>query len=123
GPVRMMFPKMFVRACEIIQILGAGGLVAVPSYAELSGPAAADVETYAQAANADAPSRVKLFRLAFDAAVSSFSGRQQLYERYYSGDPVRLAGALYTLYDKDPHTSRIAQLLEDLENCARRGRE
>ncbi len=36
--VRMMFPKMFVRACEIIQLLGAGGLVAVPSYAELSGP-------------------------------------------------------------------------------------
>ncbi len=28
--VRMMFPKMFVRACEIIQTLGAGGLVAVP---------------------------------------------------------------------------------------------
>jgi len=55
--------------------------------------------------------------------VSSFSGRQQLYERYYSGDPVRLAGALYTIYDKDPHTRRIAQLLEDLENCARRGRE
>src|SRR5204863_39639 len=96
--VRMMFPKMFVRACEIIQILGAGGLVAVPSYAELSGPAAADVATYAQAANADAPTRVKLFRLAFDAAVSSFSGRQQLYERYYSGDPVRLAGALYAMY-------------------------
>lgn len=113
--VRMMFPKMFVRACEIIQILGAGGLVAVPSYAELSGPAAADVETYAQAANADAPTRVKLFRLAFDAAVSSFSGRQQLYERYYSGDPVRLAGALYALYDKDAPIARIHQMLDDLE--------
>jgi 4-hydroxyphenylacetate 3-monooxygenase len=55
--------------------------------------------------------------------VSSFSGRQQLYERYYSGDPVRLAGGLYALYDKDPHTSRIAQLLEDLENRGRGGRE
>src|SRR5436190_10785462 len=41
--VRMMFPKMFIRSCEIIQLMGAGGLVAVPSYAELSGPAAADV--------------------------------------------------------------------------------
>jgi len=112
--VRMMFPKMFVRACEIIQLLGAGGLVAVPSYAELSGPAAADVETYAQAANADATTRVKLFRLAFDAAVSSFSGRQQLYERYYSGDPVRLAGALFTLYDKDAPIARIHRLLDGL---------
>jgi 4-hydroxyphenylacetate 3-monooxygenase len=113
--VRMMFPKMFVRACEIIQTLGAGGLVAVPSYAELAGPAAADVATYAQAANAAAPTRVKLFRLAFDAAVSSFSGRQQLYERYYSGDPVRLAGALYTLYDKDAPVARIHQMLDELE--------
>jgi 4-hydroxyphenylacetate 3-monooxygenase len=113
--VRMMFPKMFIRACEIVQTLGAGGLVAVPSYAELSGPAAADVATYAQAANADAPARVKLFRLAFDAAVSSFSGRQQLYERYYSGDPVRLAGALYTLYPKDEPVARIHRLLDELE--------
>jgi len=31
--VRMMYQKMFVRMCEIIQILGAGGLVAVASYA------------------------------------------------------------------------------------------
>src|SRR5580693_5632709 len=46
--VRMMFPKMFVRACEIIQLLGAGGLVMVPSYAELSGPVAEDVRLYSQ---------------------------------------------------------------------------
>jgi 4-hydroxyphenylacetate 3-monooxygenase len=113
--VRMMFPKMFVRMCEIVQILGAGGLVAVPSYAELAGPAAADVGTYFQAANADAATRIKLFRLAFDAAVSSFSGRQQLYERYYSGDPVRLAGTLYGLYDKDAHIDRIIAMLDELE--------
>ena len=113
--VRMMFPKMFVRMCEIIQLSGAGGLVAVPSYAELDGPAAGDVTTYFQAVNADAATRIKLFRLAFDAAVSSFSGRQQLYERYYSGDPVRLAGTLYGLYDKDAHIDRILEMLDDLE--------
>ena len=32
--VRMMYAKMFRRSCEIIQTLGASGLVAVPSYAE-----------------------------------------------------------------------------------------
>jgi 4-hydroxyphenylacetate 3-monooxygenase len=113
--VRMMFSDMFRRACEIIQILGAGGLVAVPSYAELGGPASADVSTYFQAANTDAPTRIKLFRLAFDAAVSSFAGRQQLYERYYSGDPVRLAGTLYGLYDKDTHIDRVLAMLGNLE--------
>jgi 4-hydroxyphenylacetate 3-monooxygenase len=81
----------------------------------LSGPIGKDVETYFQAANADSRYRIKLFRLAFDAAVSSFSGRQQLYERYYSGDPVRLAATLYDIYDKAPHVDRIANLLDDLE--------
>jgi 4-hydroxyphenylacetate 3-monooxygenase len=114
--VRMMFPKMFVRACEIIQTLGAGGLVSVPSYAETESPMWGDVERYFQAANADARARIRLLRLAFDAAVSSFAGRQQLYERYYSGDPVRLAGALYSLYDRDAYVQRIWQLLDGLEN-------
>ena len=47
--------------------------------------------------------------------VSSFAGRQQLYERYYSGDPVRLAGALYAMYEKDAPVARIHQMLNDLE--------
>jgi 4-hydroxyphenylacetate 3-monooxygenase len=113
--VRMMFPKMFVRACEIIQTLGAGGLVSVPSYAETTSAVWPDVERYFQAANADSRSRIKLFRLAFDAAVSSFAGRQQLYERYYSGDPVRLAGTLYSLYDRNGYMQRIWHLLDSLD--------
>lgn len=113
--VRMKFPGMFIRMCEIIQIVGAGGLVAIPSLAEFEGPQAANVETYFQAANADSRSRIKLFRLAADAAISAFSGRQQLYERYYSGDPVRIAGQQYDLFDKDPYIERIWSMLEDLE--------
>ena len=59
----------------------------VPSYAELDGPAAVDVTTCFQAANVDAKTRIKLLRLAFDAAVSSFSGRQQLYGALLFGRP------------------------------------
>jgi 4-hydroxyphenylacetate 3-monooxygenase len=113
--VRMMFAKMFVRMCEIVQTLGAGGLVAVPSYAETRGDAWPDVERYFQSANADARSRIKLFRLAFDSAVSSFSGRQQLYERYYSGDPVRLAASLYAMHGHDAATAHITHILDQFE--------
>src|SRR5258708_36113286 len=105
---------MFIRMCEITQILGAGGLFTVPSYAETASPMWPDVEKYFQSANSDSKERIKLFRLAFDAAVSSFSGRQQLYERYYSGDPVRLAGTLYALYDKDTHIDRIVAMLDEI---------
>ena len=115
GAVRFMFPQLFRRACEIIQNLGAGGLFMLPSFAEIEGERADDVERYFQAANADARTRIKLFRLAYDAAVSGFSGRQQLYERYFAGDPVRSAGFLYQGYDKEPHIDRIHKLIDDLE--------
>src|SRR5262245_34621370 len=120
-PVRLMFPQMFHRMCELIQLLGAGGLVAVPSLAEFDGPRKADAEKYFQAANADARDRTRLFRLAFDAAVSGFAGRQQLYERFYSGDPVRLAGSLYARYDKEPYIKRIDAMLEELDGRTRGG--
>jgi hypothetical protein len=53
------------------------------------------------------PSRL---RSRYSPAASSF------YERYYSGDPVRLAGTLYGLYDKDTHIDRIIGMLDDLES-------
>jgi 4-hydroxyphenylacetate 3-monooxygenase len=115
---RMLMPKLFPRMCEIIQLLGAGGLVSVPSHAEWGGEARADIETYFQAANAGSEARIKLFRLAFDAAVSSFSGRQQLYERYYTGDPVRLAGVLYSRYPKAPFIDRVWDMLGSVETAA-----
>jgi 4-hydroxyphenylacetate 3-monooxygenase len=115
---RMNFPKMFIRCCEIIQLLGAGGLVAVPSNAEFGGDVKHLVEKYYQSANSDAQHRVRLFRLALDASMSTFSGRQQLYERYYTGDPVRLYGTFYNMYKKEPFYQRIDEVLEDMARRA-----
>jgi 4-hydroxyphenylacetate 3-monooxygenase oxygenase component len=89
--VRTMFPELYPRLVEIIQILGASGLVMVPGHAELTGERADDVERYYQGANIDAERRIQLFRIAWDVSCSSFAGRQTLYERYFSGDPWRLA--------------------------------
>ena len=57
--------------------------------------------------------------------MSSLSGRPQLYERYHSGDPVRLAGTLYGLYDydKDTHIDRIFAMLDDLDARESAGRK
>jgi 4-hydroxyphenylacetate 3-monooxygenase oxygenase component len=89
--VRTMFPELYPRLVEIIQIMGASGLVMVPGHAELAGERADDVERYYQGANVDAERRIQLFRIAWDVSCSSFAGRQTLYERYFSGDPWRLA--------------------------------
>ncbi|MFM1815973.1 MAG: hypothetical protein RLZ98_2668 [Pseudomonadota bacterium] len=110
--VKFLFPPMFRRACEIIQNIGAGGLFMVPSHAMLESELAGEVERYFQAANVDARERIRLFRLAGDASLTSFSGRQQLYERYFGGDPVRSATGLVKAFDKEAAGRRIASLLD-----------
>jgi len=113
--VKFLFPPRFRRACEIIQIIGAGGLFMVPSFAMLERELAPEVERYFQAANVDARERIRLFRLACDAALTSFSGRQQLYERYFAGDPVRAQAAYANAFDKGRSIARITGLLDRWE--------
>jgi 4-hydroxyphenylacetate 3-monooxygenase len=117
--IRFLFPQMFARRTEAIRIIGAGGLFMVPSLAEFDGERAEDVRRFTQAANADARTRTALFRLAYDATLSSFAGRQQHYERYFAGDPVRAATFHYKSYDKAPYLERIKAILADLDERAR----
>ena len=62
---------------------------------------------YFQSVNASSSERIKLLRLAFDASLSSFAGRQRLYEQFYTGDPMRTQALLFNMYDKDTHIERI----------------
>ena len=36
-------------------------------------------------------------------------------DQYYPGDPVRLAGTLYGLYDKTSYIDRVVAMLDELE--------
>ena len=60
----------------------------------------------------DACNRIALFRLAWDMALCAFGSRQVLYERFFFGDPVRMASALYTSYDKEPYKRRVQAFLD-----------
>ncbi len=113
--VKFMFPPQFRRACEIIQTIGAGGLFMVPSFKMLDSDLSPEIEKYFQAANIDSHERIRLFRLACDAALTSFSGRQQLYERYFAGDPVRSSAGYANSFDKEPSITRITALLDRWE--------
>jgi 4-hydroxyphenylacetate 3-monooxygenase len=115
---RNLFPRLYPRMVEIIQQIGASGLVAMPVEADLKGPLAADVKHYYQAARAEAFDRIPLFRLAWDASLSSFASRQVLYERFFFGDPVRMAGALLA-----SHRSEILERAERVSAFVRQGRD
>jgi 4-hydroxyphenylacetate 3-monooxygenase len=116
GPLdaaRNLYPKLYPRFVEIIQQLSASGLMATPTEADINGPMGPAIERYFTAARAGARDRIALFRLAWDTAVSSFGSRQALYERFFFGDPVRMAGALFNSYDKQPYMDRVRAFIRE----------
>lgn len=112
---RNLWPRVAPAFSGILKQTGASGLMAIPPEAILESPARADVDRYYQAKLADARERIGLFKLAWDAAGSSFGGRQDLYERFFFGDPVRMASAYYAWYDKEPYKERVKELLHRKE--------
>jgi 4-hydroxyphenylacetate 3-monooxygenase len=108
---RNLFPKLSQRFPEILRKLGASGLMATPTEADVTGPAAGDIDTYLQAATLTGAERVRLFRLIWDTCASAFAGRQTLYEYYFFGDPVRMAGAYVASYDTTPYIGRVRDFL------------
>lgn len=108
---RNVFPKMYPRMVEILQLLSSSGLMMIPPQTAFDSAIGPDIERSLAVANLDAHERVRLFRLAWDIACSAFGGRQTLYERFFFGDPVRMASALYGIYDKQPLMDRVRQFL------------
>ncbi len=115
---RNLFPRLYPRMVEIIQQIGASGLVAMPTEQDLKGPLVEDIRKYYQAARAEAFDRIPIFRLAWDAALSAFASRQVLYERFFFGDPVRMAGGLVT-----GHNAQIQQYAEKVRAFVKQNRD
>ncbi len=110
---RNLFPRLYPRMVEIIQLLAASGLMALPTEADLKNPSLAPlIDKYFQAARADARERIKLFHLAWDVAASAFGSRQVLYERFFFGDPVRMAGAMFAAHDRAAYMERVRDFLD-----------
>ncbi|MGA2410495.1 MAG: 4-hydroxyphenylacetate 3-hydroxylase C-terminal domain-containing protein, partial [Candidatus Binataceae bacterium] len=90
-------------------------LMAAPSEADFASPLRPDLERYLGTAGATARDRVALCRLAWDVAGSAFAGRQVLYERFFFGDPVRMASALVDNTDLNALIARVDDFLKRTE--------
>jgi 4-hydroxyphenylacetate 3-monooxygenase len=108
---RNWYPRLSQRFPEILRQLGSSGLMALPTEDDAFGAAREDVERFLQGAAIDGVDRVRLFRLAWDTCLSAFAGRQTLYEYFFFGDPVRMAGALVASYDREPYKERVRAFL------------
>jgi 4-hydroxyphenylacetate 3-monooxygenase len=108
---RNLYPRTYPRLVEIVQQIGASGLVAMPTAADVHGPLAEEIGKYFQSARLEAHDRIPLFKLAWDASLSAFATRQVLYERFFFGDPVRMAGRVFQTHDRTPYMERVRAFL------------
>jgi 4-hydroxyphenylacetate 3-monooxygenase len=112
---RNLFPRLYPRLVEIIQLNSSSSLMATPSEADFESPLLPEIERYFGTSGAPAKDRVALYRLAWDVVGSAFGGRQVLYERFFFGDPVRMASALVDATDLKPLVKRIEDFLKRVE--------
>lgn len=105
------FSKIYARLTEIIQLIGASGMITLPTEKAFHSAIRNDLNQYLQAATKPAEERVKIFRLAWDLTMSSFGTRQTQYERFFFGDTVRLASELYFTYPKKEYVEAIYTFL------------
>ncbi|MGE7950007.1 4-hydroxyphenylacetate 3-monooxygenase, oxygenase component [Lysinibacillus sp. NPDC093688] len=106
-----IFPKIYPRFTEIIQLVGASGMITLPTEKAFHSIIRNDLDFYLQGATKTAVERVKIFRLAWDLTMSSFGTRQTQYERYFFGDPIRLSSDLYKKYPKNEYVKVISNFL------------
>jgi len=102
GPLQALryhIPRFYERMVRLTQVLGAGGILANPTQADLDSEIGGDIRRYYRGADRDAEAKIRLSKLAWDATGTQFGQRQLQYERYYAGDPVRTGASLYTMQD------------------------
>ncbi|WP_078411718.1 4-hydroxyphenylacetate 3-hydroxylase family protein [Priestia abyssalis] len=115
--IRGMLPKMYPRAIEVLQTIGAGGLLMSPTGADFDNPElCADFDKYyAGRAGISGEERVRLFKLAWDLCGEAFGQRLLQYERYYTGDPIRKRAIFYNQY-KQTHSFPMVDEALNAEN-------
>ena len=103
----------YPRMIEILQLLGSSSFMLTPErgrFQRSAGrPTSSSISTTDTTAARD---RVKLFRLAWDVAGSSFGSRQVLYERFFASDPLTRARALAAIYPKSEAMERVLDFLQ-----------
>lgn len=107
-----IYPRIYPRFTDIIQLLGASGLMAIPTENDFNSAIRQDLDQYLQSKSNVALQRVKLFRLAWDLTMSPFGTRQTLYERFFFGDPIKVSSEFYQTYNKQTYVQRVKDFLQ-----------
>ncbi|MBU5267337.1 4-hydroxyphenylacetate 3-monooxygenase, oxygenase component [Virgibacillus proomii] len=109
---RNWFPRVYPRMAEIVRILGASGLMGIPTYKDFENEEIGPILHRAmQGKNVEGYERVQIFRLAWDLTMSAFGTRQTHYEYYFFGDPIKMGMAYFDKYDKETYKAQVREFL------------
>ena len=111
--VRYHLPRFYERMVQVVQVIGAGGLLISPTHDDLRSDIGGDIDAYYRGAGVDAERRIHLAKLAWDATGTQFGQRMLQYERYYAGDPVHVAATLYQRQNVDELMGLVDRALSD----------
>ncbi|HLR62830.1 MAG TPA: 4-hydroxyphenylacetate 3-monooxygenase, oxygenase component [Lentibacillus sp.] len=118
---RNWYPRIYPRLAEIVRILGASGLMGIPTHADFHHEEIGPILHRAmQGKNVEGYERVQIFRLAWDLTMSAFGNRQTHYEYYFFGDPVKMGMAYFDKYDKESYKEKVRAFL-DRQNVSKPG--
>lgn len=110
---RNWYPRIYPRLVEIVRILGASGLMGIPTQADFNheeiGPI---LDRGLQGKHLNGYERVQLFRLAWDMTLSAFGARQMHYEYYFFGDPIRMGMTYFNGFEKEQYKDFVADFLK-----------
>ncbi|MBS4178949.1 4-hydroxyphenylacetate 3-monooxygenase, oxygenase component [Lederbergia citrea] len=110
---RNWYPRIYPRIVEILRILGASGLMGIPTQADFENEEiGAIIHRGLQGKNLEGYERVQLFRLAWDITMSAFGSRQMHYEYYFFGDPVRMGMTYFEGFEKDQYKEMVNEFLK-----------
>ena len=109
--IRYHLPRMYERIVKVVQVIGAGGLLINPTHDDIVSEVGPDIAAYYRGAGIDAESRIHIGKLAWDATGTQFGQRMLQYERYYAGDPVRVAATLYLRQNVDELLAMVKRAL------------
>ncbi|WP_181347868.1 4-hydroxyphenylacetate 3-monooxygenase, oxygenase component [Thalassobacillus sp. CUG 92003] len=114
---RNWYPRVYPRIAEILRILGASGMMGIPTEADFHnediGPL---LDRALQSKNLQGYERVKLFRLAWDVTMSAFGSRQTHYEYYFFGDPIKMGMTYFEQFDKEPYKAYVQEYLNSIKS-------
>jgi 4-hydroxyphenylacetate 3-monooxygenase len=108
----LIFPKIYPRMMEILQLLGGSGIIMIPSELDFSSESKSALDKYLRGSGVDAASKTALFRLAWDLSSSGFGGRQTLYERFFFGDSsINVSRVFQSFTDKEAYIGKVKSFL------------